>query len=52
MVIGARLILILFVVILGSVAAEDLFKFLSSILPLLIMVTVVFFIAMAWLRRF
>ena len=46
-----RIIALLAVVILGSIAAEDLFKFLTSILPVLMVLTVVLLIGWGWMRR-
>jgi len=50
MILG-RLIAILAIVILGSVAAEELFKFLMSVLPLLTVVTVCIAVVYGWGRR-
>ena len=50
MILG-RLIAILALVILGSVAAQQLFKFLMSILPLLTVLTVGFAVVYGWGRR-
>lgn len=47
----ARLIGLLALVILGSVACIELFKFLTSILPLLIVCTVGFAVIYGWGRR-
>jgi len=50
MVLG-RLIGILVIVILGSIAAEELFKFLMSILPLLTILMIVAVLLSGWMRR-
>lgn len=47
----ARLIGILVAVILGSLAAEELFKFLMSVLPLLTVVTVCIAVVYGWGKR-
>ena len=47
----ARLLAMLAIVILGSVACEELFKFLMSILPLLTVLTVGFAVVYGWGRR-
>lgn len=50
MILG-RLIAILALVILGSVAAEELFKFLMSVLPLLTILTIAVLLLGGWTRR-
>ena len=50
MILG-RLIAILAAVILGSVAAQQLFKFLMSILPLLTVITIMVAVVYGWGRR-
>lgn len=47
----ARLIGLLALVILGSVACMELFKFLMTILPLLTVLTVGFAVVYGWGRR-
>lgn len=49
-VILGRLIAILALVILGSVAAQELFKFLMSVLPLLTVVTICVALVYRWGR--
>lgn len=51
LVILGRLIAVLAIVILGSVACEELFKFLMSILPLLMVLAVGFAVVYGWGRR-
>lgn len=46
-----RLVGILVIVILGSIAAEDLFKLLTSILPLLIILAIVCGLGWSWRRH-
>jgi uncharacterized membrane protein YjdF len=47
----AKLIAVLVIVILGSIAAEELFKFLMSILPMLTVLAVVVMLATGWIRK-
>ncbi len=46
-----RLIAVLVIVILGSIAAGELFKFLMSILPLLTILAIVSVLVGGWFRR-
>lgn len=46
-----KLIAVLAIVILGSIAAEELFKFLMSILPLLTILLIVTLLFGGWVKR-
>jgi uncharacterized membrane protein YdjX (TVP38/TMEM64 family) len=50
-VVVGRIIAILAIVILGSIAAEELFKFLMSILPLLTILMILAVLLSGWMRR-